>query len=147
MPYGGGVAIRKPRSETSVPKYVQLTSFRVLITAGGCTKHLWRVTILSLGCVENRGLRSPTPEKHCCALVPVFSTQRVVSADPPRECQTRGRGSPEALDDAAPSRCAREGGQANGAAPGLASSNSRTVRAVYKVRSILQALPVSGQLG
>jgi hypothetical protein len=47
--------------------------------------------------------------------------QRVVSADTPRECQTRRRGSQGTLDDDSPSRGARETVQSTARAPGLGS--------------------------
>ena len=56
--------------------------------------------------------------------------QRGGSADPPRECQTRGRGSHRTLGVGSPSRGARETVQSIGAAPGLSSRCSRTGRAV-----------------
>jgi hypothetical protein len=72
------------------------------------------------------------PEKLCWALVPVFSKRRVVSEDPPREWQTRRRGSHGALGDGSPSRGARETVQSQPAASGVSSSNSLTVYAVDK---------------
>jgi hypothetical protein len=73
-----------------------------------------------------------TSEKLFCALLPVFSMQRVVSADPPREGQTRARGSHGTLGDVSPRRGARETVQSKPEASGVLSSDSRTVGAVDK---------------
>ncbi len=121
MHCGGGVAVRRTPSEPSLTKRVRLTSLRVLVTAGGCTTHLLRVDVLVFAVRRTGASVKATPEKRCCALMPVFSIERVVPEDTPRSFQTRGRGSHAALGDGAPSRGAGEPVQATARAPGRGS--------------------------
>jgi hypothetical protein len=84
MHCGGGVAVRRTTSEPSLTQRLRLTSFRVLVTAGGCTTHLLKVEIaVEYVPQETVAPARATPEKLFCALVPVFSKQRVVSENTP----------------------------------------------------------------
>ena len=74
MHCGGGAAVRKTASETSVPKDVRLTCFRVLVTVWDCTKRLLRVDVaVDHGPQETVAPASATPEKLFCPLLPVYS--------------------------------------------------------------------------
>src|SRR5712691_2654361 len=84
-----------------------------------------------------------TPEKLFCPLSPVFAIVRVVSADTPRECQTRGRGSHQPLmTDHQDGERERQSKQPQG----LRASYPRrsvTVHAVYKEGATRRLYPVS----
>ncbi len=83
MHCGGGVAVRRTTSEPSLTKRLRLTSFRLLVTAWGCTKHLLRVDVLVFAVRRTVASVKATPEKRFCALMPVFSIEWVVSKDTP----------------------------------------------------------------
>ena len=104
MPYGGGVAVRITFGELFVPSGCGCLDFGCWSQHVSCTKHLLRVDVLAFFRRRTVVPAGTTPEKLFCALVPVFSKQRVVSTDTPRECQTRRRGSHEALGEASPRR-------------------------------------------
>ena len=75
MPYGGGVAVRKTHSEVSSSSDRGCLDFGRWSQHLSCTKHFLRVNVL--GFVKRRTVASadPTPEKHSCTLIPVFSQQ------------------------------------------------------------------------
>ena len=110
----------------------------------GGTTHLLRIEV-SRGtwATDNSGPAGGTAEKLFCALVRVFSKERVVSQDPPRSFSPRGRGSHGAPGDASPRRGAGETVPSTARAPGLVSSSSGTVQAVEPEGRASRLSPVS----
>ena len=61
MHCGGGGAVRRTPSEPSLTQSLRLTSFRVLVTALGCTKPLLRVEVLVIPCGDQWPPSRPRP--------------------------------------------------------------------------------------